>query len=186
MRRATLPTIVVFNETFITPIFQNNQTTIFLFRDDEKNQSDYVKVFQDAAKELKNENILFAESDREDGMQGRLAEFLGVADANFPQVRLLNPSLGMKKYEYIGDAKKITVNSLANFIKAVKEGKAKPFYKSQDLPEDNSKPLKVIVGSTYQKMIFENDNDVFVKFYAPWCGHCQDMAKLWVELAELV
>ncbi len=64
-------------------------------------------------------------------------------------MRLLNPSLGMKKYEYIGDPKKISVSSLSNFLKAVKQGKIKPFYKSQDLPEDTSKPLKVIVGSTY-------------------------------------
>ena len=79
---------------------------------------------------MKSENILFAESDIEEGMQSRIAEFLGVIDSKLPQVRLLNPSLGMKKFEYLGDAKKITVNSLGNFINAVKEGKVKPFYKS--------------------------------------------------------
>ena len=82
---------------------------LFLFRDNNKNQSDYVKVFHDAAKALKNEGILFAESDIEDGIQAKLAEFLGTSELKLPQIRLLNPADAMKKYEYQGDAKKISV-----------------------------------------------------------------------------
>lgn len=61
--RSSFPLVVVFNESYIEPVFQNKQMAIFLFRDQEKNQSDYVQVFHDAAKALKNEGILFAESD---------------------------------------------------------------------------------------------------------------------------
>jgi hypothetical protein len=43
-----------------------------------------VKVFEEAAAILKGENVLFAESDIEEGMQGKLAEYLGVIELQLP------------------------------------------------------------------------------------------------------
>lgn len=80
----TFPLVVTFDESLVEPIFSNKQLSIFLFRDDEKNQSDYVKVFKEAAEILKHEGILFVETDSADGLQAKLAEFLGIGEKKLP------------------------------------------------------------------------------------------------------
>ena len=40
-----------------------------------------------------------------------------------------------------------------------------------------------ILGSASFSSI-SGKGDTFVKFYAPWCGHCQRLAPVWDELAK--
>ncbi len=69
-------------------------------------------------------------SDTEEGIQARLADFLGLKDEMLPKIRILDPANGMRKYSYSGDAKRITVDSLATFISEFKAGKLSPYFKS--------------------------------------------------------
>ena len=44
--------------------------------------------------------------------------------------------------------------------------------------------LVKLVGKNFEDLVVNNENDVFIKFYAPWCGHCKAMAEDWAKLAD--
>ncbi len=83
-----------------------------------------------------------------------------------------------------GKAQDITVESLAKFINDFKGNKLQAFLKSEEIPADNSQPVKVVVGKQFADIVLNNEDDVLVKYYAPWCGHCKKLAPIWDQLAE--
>lgn len=41
-----------------------------------------------------------------------------------------------------------------------------------------------MVGKTFDELVKNSDKDVLVEFYAPWCGHCKQLAPIYDAVAK--
>ncbi len=115
------------------------------------------------------------------GMGKRIAEYVGVKKDNLPTVRILDTTTELKKYIMEGD---IDEKNILNFIDGWEKGTLKRHLKSKEEPKKNDGPIFDVVGVTFQKEVIDNDKDVMVVFYAPWCGHCKKFLPEYEEAAK--
>ena len=179
---ASVPMLITFSEDYIEPIFGDRNPAVMLFT--EEADQPYQAVFAQAAKDMNGE-ILFVTSGITEGIQSRLAEFVGVEAGDMPTMRLISPEENMLKFVWEGDAKAITGDDVAKFVGDFKAGALSPHLKSAERPvPDNVEGVTTLVGSSWDEIVNDPTKDVLVKYYAPWCGHCKALAPIWEELGK--
>jgi len=85
---------------------------------------------------------------------------------------------------YDEDSEPFTAETGVAFVEKARQGEYKGYSKSEALPESNDGPVKIVVGKNYDDIVLDKEKDVFVEFYAPWCGHCKNLAPIWEQLGE--
>lgn len=56
--------------------------------------------------------------------------------------------------------------------------------KSLPVPKENDGPVKIAVANSFKDVVLENNKDTLIEFYAPWCGHCKELAPIYEELGK--
>lgn len=117
---------------------------------------------------------------------GQLAERWGASGNVFPTACLISyakeePALFVWDEE---NEAAFNAEGLQRFIDNGLAGTYKNYRKSEPIPAENNGPVTVIVGKTYEQIVMDNSKDVIVEYYAPWCGHCKQLAPTYEELGK--
>jgi protein disulfide-isomerase A1 len=81
----------------------------------------------------------------------------------------------------------LTRQAMSAFLDSVAAGESKPALKSAEPPagdrEEAFGDITVVVGSSFERIVLDTTKDVLLEVYAPWCGHCKNLAPIYKEAA---
>ena len=80
----------------------------------------------------------------------------------------------------------ISESGVAAFVADFAGGALKVKVKSEPAPATPPKAgvVNTLVGTNFEEIVGNSDKGIFIKFYAPWCGHCKSLAPTLDEVAK--
>jgi protein disulfide-isomerase A1 len=99
------------------------------------------------------------------------ARILQLPTNKFPAFAIENV-VSTEKYPFLGED--ITSDAIAQFVDDYLMGNLRPSVRSQPIPEIQSGTTIELVGETFNQIVGDNDRDILVEFYVPWCEYCSE------------
>lgn len=167
------------NEIEVDRIFDDGDPAIAFFspNSDFKSSQEY-KIFAQLAEKF-HPNIAFLTGISGKGTAKEFGEYFGIDELNYQLVAMkAETEEEIEKFIYKGEW---NFSDVENWIQSFIDGKLVREYKSEEIPEKNDGAVKVFVGKNFAENVFGDDKHVLVEFYAPWCGHCQEVKKIFLK-----
>merc|ERR1711910_158488 len=180
----SLPLVVDFNQETAQKIFSGDIKSHLLAFLSVKADShaDDVAMLQGIAKENKGK-MLFVTINTDEDDHKRILEFFGITESELPTFRAIQLGEDMAKFK--PDDDKIEAENIKAFVAKFLAGELKQHLMSEEIPEDwDAAGVKVLVGKNFHEVAMNTEKNVLVEFYAPWCGHCKQLAPIWDKLGE--
>lgn len=180
----SLPLIVDFNQETAQKIFGGEiKSHLLIFLSKEAGHFEkYVENFKEPAKKFLGK-VLFVTLNTDDADHGRILEFFGMSSSELPDMRIITMDKDMQKYK--PKSSELSAENVNEFVSDFLEGKLKRHLLTEDLPEDwDKKPVKVLTGVNFHEVAYDDNKNVLVEFYAPWCTHCKQLVPIYDQLGE--
>jgi len=178
----SLPVVVDFNQKTAQKIFSSGVPAHFMIFSSAKEEGhlERIEIARTVAKDHKGE-LMFVSVTTDEEEHKRVLDFFGIYTT--PTFRICKVSEDFIKFK--PESSEFTEANLRDFVAKHLAGELEADLKSEEVPEDWDKtPVKVLVGKNFNDVALDTTKDVFVEFYAPWCGHCKSLAPIWDELGE--
>lgn len=177
-----LPLVITFSRETARSIFESDTNKQFLLF---AGPEEYAKIrvtYEEAAKSFKGQIIFVLVDVANREVAAPVLEFFSLSGEKTKLMGFVPESSGLK-FGYDGD---FSLESVKEFGEKFVENKLDPYFKSEDIPETNDEPVKVVVGKSFEDIVLDESKDVLLEVYAPWCGHCKSLEPEYKKLAELL
>ncbi|KAF4386258.1 hypothetical protein G4B88_003475 [Cannabis sativa] len=181
IEESSVPVVTEFNKDpnnhpFVIKFFNSPNAKAMLFLNFTSEVADAFRAkYRDVAEKYKTEGLSFLLGDVE-ASQGAF-QYFGLREDQVPLI-VVQTNDGQKFLKA-----NLEPEHIATWVKDYKEGNVSPYKKSEPIPEQNDEPVKVVVADTLQDFVFKSDKNILLEFYAPWCGHCKQLAPILDEIA---
>ncbi|KAJ7269699.1 protein disulfide isomerase [Mycena rebaudengoi] len=113
---------------------------------------------------------------------GDHAKALNLAEPKWPAFVIQDV---VKYFKFPFDqTKAVEADGVETWVTQYLDGKLQPELKSEPIPEVQDEPVYVLVGKEFNEVVFDDKKDVFIEFYASWCGRCKRLKPIWDDLGN--
>ncbi|CAH9066310.1 unnamed protein product [Cuscuta epithymum] len=139
-----------------------------------------LQPLQDVGRKFKSKIMLIYADIREDNLVKPFVTMFGLEEPKGTVVIAFNYTMSSK---YMLEVT-ATPRSIEDFCSGILDGTVLPYYKSQPVPDNKDANILVVVGKTFDDMIFNIQKNILLEVHTPWCVSCDKTSKQMEKLAK--